>query len=97
MAVDIGRRQFISALAGTIGAWPLAAGAQQGGMRHLGVLAIGLESDAFSKANIDVFSQALDALGWKVGSTFRLIGAGTAPTQRSPNAKQRNWSRSSRR
>ena len=86
MAVDIGRRQFISALAGTVGAWPLAAGAQQGGMRHLGVLAIGLESDAFSKANIDVFSQALDALGWKVGVNlqidWRWYGADAALAER---------------
>ena len=72
MAFGIGRRQFIYTLGGAAFGWPLAAGAQQGGMRRLGVLAIGLESDAFSKANIDVFSQALGALGWKAGVNLQI-------------------------
>jgi putative tryptophan/tyrosine transport system substrate-binding protein len=65
MAIDIGRRELIAAIGGAA-AWPLTARAQQGGIRRLGFLGIGLEN-AFSKANISAFSQALVALGWKEG------------------------------
>ena len=61
------RREFITLLGGAA-AWPLAARAQQPArMRRLGVLTLGLPSDAFIKTNMAAFTQGLSALGWKKG------------------------------
>jgi putative tryptophan/tyrosine transport system substrate-binding protein len=61
------RRNFIAILGGAV-AWPLAARAQQQArMRRLGVLTLGLPSDAFVKTNMAAFTQGLSALGWKEG------------------------------
>ena len=68
MTIDIGRRQFISALGGAAVTWPLKVRAQQrDGMRRLGFLGPALESDMFAKDIIAAFAQGLGALGWREG------------------------------
>jgi ABC-type uncharacterized transport system substrate-binding protein len=63
------RRAFITLLGGAAVAWPLAARAQQGErMRRVGVLSALPEDDSESVARRAAFEQALQALGWTVGS-----------------------------
>jgi putative ABC transport system substrate-binding protein len=66
------RRKFITLLGGAA-AWPLAAGAQQGGrMRRIGVLLPGDENDPLTKPRISAFTQALPGLGWTDGRNVRM-------------------------
>jgi putative ABC transport system substrate-binding protein len=86
MAISIGRRQFISALAGAVSAWPLAARAQQGErMRRIGVL-IGTGADfPPAQAQLAAFLQGLQQLGWTDGRNVRVDtrwGAGNAADAR---------------
>jgi putative tryptophan/tyrosine transport system substrate-binding protein len=58
------RRELISLL-GVAAAWPLAARAQQGGrMQRLGILMAGVESDPQYQADVAVFRDGLQKLGW---------------------------------
>jgi putative ABC transport system substrate-binding protein len=61
----IRRREFITLLGGAA-AWPLAARAQQGRLRRIGVLVSGDENDPF-KTWVSAFKQALADLGWTDG------------------------------
>ena len=73
MAIDIGRRQFISALGGAAVAWPLAAHAQQGErMRRIGVLTPLAADDPDGLARLAAFLQALRQLGWTEGRNVRI-------------------------
>jgi putative ABC transport system substrate-binding protein len=73
VAIDIGRRQFISALGGAASAWPLAARAQQGErMRRIGVLFGVAADDSTGKANYAAFLQGLQQLGWSDGRNVRI-------------------------
>jgi putative ABC transport system substrate-binding protein len=66
------RRDFIAALGGAA-AWPLAAGAQQGGrVRRIGVLVGPDENDPVSKTKVSAFTQALAGLGWTDGRNVRM-------------------------
>jgi putative ABC transport system substrate-binding protein len=66
------RRKFITLLGGAA-AWPLAAGAQQGGrMRRIGVLLGGDENDPERTARLSAFTQALADLGWTDGRNVRM-------------------------
>ena len=72
MRICLGRREFIAALAGAA-AWPLAAGAQQGGrMRRIGVLMTLAADDPESSLRVAAFSQGLQELGWSVGRNVRI-------------------------
>ena len=65
------RRQFITLLGGTA-AWPLAARAQQSGMRRIGALMNLAADDAESQARYTAFVQALAELGWTVGRNVQI-------------------------
>jgi ABC-type uncharacterized transport system substrate-binding protein len=73
MAIDIGRRQFISALGGATVAWPLGAHAQQPDrIRRIGWL-VGLrESDPEAQRRTGAFVQELDRLGWTPGGNIQI-------------------------
>ena len=71
MRIWIRRRQFIAGLGGAA-AWPLAARAQQGNVRRIGVLDFGDENTPLSKrTTFSAFTQALAALGWTDGRNVR--------------------------
>jgi putative tryptophan/tyrosine transport system substrate-binding protein len=65
------RRQFITALGGAAAAWPLAARAQQG-MRRVGVLMGGAESDPVQRERFANLKLGLEKLGWSEGRTVRI-------------------------
>jgi putative tryptophan/tyrosine transport system substrate-binding protein len=65
------RREFISLLGGAA-AWPLAARAQQGGMRRVGVLMELVESDREAQAWVAAFQEGLQSLGWEDGRNIRI-------------------------
>ncbi len=59
------RREFVTALGGTVAAWPLAARAQRPEpIRRVGVLMSTAEDDAESKARIAAFLHGLQQSGW---------------------------------
>ena len=65
------RRNFIAGLASTTAAWPVAARAQQPNrVRHIGVLmnTNAEQGEAWHAA----FVQALQQLGWEVGSNVQI-------------------------
>jgi putative ABC transport system substrate-binding protein len=69
----IGRREFITLLAGAAAAWPLAAHAQQGErVRRIGVLMDTAESNAEGQARLAAFRQVLRDRGWNEGLNVRL-------------------------
>jgi ABC-type uncharacterized transport system substrate-binding protein len=69
---EMRRREFI-ALIGGVGAWPLAARAQQPErIRRIGVLYALNPGDAEAEARNGVFEQALRALGWTVGQDLKI-------------------------
>ena len=67
------RRDFITLLGGAAVLWPLAAAAQQGdGWRRLGILMSSAESDQHYQANVAVFREGLQKLGWVDGRNIRI-------------------------
>ena len=67
------RRKFITLLGGVAAAWPLVAHAQQGDrMRRLGILMAGAESDPQYQADVAVFREGLQKLGWVDGQNIRV-------------------------
>jgi putative ABC transport system substrate-binding protein len=66
------RREFITLLGGAMATFPLAARAQRGGMRRIGVLLSGLESDPDSVMRIAAFRRGLADLGWKEGGNIHV-------------------------
>ena len=67
------RREFIKGIAGTAGAWPLAAGAQPNDrVRHIGVLDPEAQNDPESQTLIGEFTQRLQELGWTSGRNVRI-------------------------
>ena len=73
MAIDIGRRQFISALGGAAAWWPQATRAQQGDrVRRIGVLMGYGENDPQAKSYLSGFTKGLSELGWIDGRNLRI-------------------------
>jgi putative ABC transport system substrate-binding protein len=72
MAIDIGRRQFISALGGATVAWPLVAhGQQTDRVRRIGALMSFSADDQQGQARLAAFTQELGKLGWTQDSNMR--------------------------
>ena len=67
----IRRREFIAALGG-VAAWPVAARAQRGRVRRIGVLIGGDETDPVRKTYVSAFTQALVDLGWTDGRNVQI-------------------------
>jgi putative ABC transport system substrate-binding protein len=72
MAIGIGRRQLITALGGAAISWPLAAVAQSGSIRRVGVLMSSDESDLEYQTFIKIFVRQLQDLGWMDGRNLRI-------------------------
>jgi putative tryptophan/tyrosine transport system substrate-binding protein len=76
------RRDFITLLGGAVAAWPLAARAQQSErMRRIGVL-MNVAEESDQQANLAVFVQALQQLGWINGRNVQIEtrwAGGSAP------------------
>jgi putative ABC transport system substrate-binding protein len=70
MAIDIGRRQFISALGGGMVAWPLAASAQQSATPVIGYL--GLETPDLYASRLRAFREGLGTTGYVEGRNVRI-------------------------
>ena len=67
------RREFITAIAGSAAAWPLAAHAQQPKqMQRIGVLMNRAADDPDGQARLAAFKQNLQRLGWTDGSNVRI-------------------------
>ena len=58
--------------ASQLGAWPVAARAQQGEIRRIGVLAGLAENDPEMKARLAAFRQELEKRGWSEGRNVRI-------------------------
>jgi putative ABC transport system substrate-binding protein len=72
MAINIARREFITALGGGA-VWPLAARAQPTNrLRLIGVLMGFAESDPTARSMVEAFRGALPKLGWTEGSNVRI-------------------------
>src|SRR5262249_59597231 len=67
------RREFVTLLGGTAGAWPLAARGQQGERtRRIGILMGYPESDAPAQAQVSALRQELRKLGWEEDRNIRI-------------------------
>jgi putative ABC transport system substrate-binding protein len=67
----IQRREFITLLGGAA-AWPLAARAQGGQVRRIGVLAGGVENDPMLQSFVAAFRRDLQKLGWTESSNLQI-------------------------
>ncbi|MGE0038380.1 MAG: ABC transporter substrate-binding protein [Xanthobacteraceae bacterium] len=80
------RRDFISGIAGSAAAWPLAARAQQAGhVPRIGVVTVNAENDPVGQLRIATFRQSLQKLGWIEGQNIRIDyrwGVGTPESAR---------------
>jgi putative ABC transport system substrate-binding protein len=65
------RRDFIKAVAGLPGLFPLAVTAQQG-VRRIGILLNGLENDPETASRLAALRQSLAELGWTFGANLRV-------------------------
>ncbi len=78
------RRDFITLLSGAAAAWPLAARAQNVGMRRVVVL-MGIANDTEAEARTIALQQGLQKLGWTVGRNIQIdyrFAAGNAERMR---------------
>src|SRR5262245_8908633 len=67
------RRDFITGIAGSAAAWPLAARAQQGErIRRIGVLMYWTADTPEGQDRFAAFTQALKQLGWSEGQNLRI-------------------------
>jgi putative ABC transport system substrate-binding protein len=80
MTFCIRRREFIAALGGSAGAWPIAARAQQdGGVRRVGFLSLAADTEGVSQGTLSLLREGLLKLGWIEGRNLLMeirFGAG---------------------
>src|SRR5262245_50800672 len=69
--LDQGRRKFIGLLGGAVAAWPLAARAQQPGVRRIGILMAYRPGDSEMQVRIGALRQELQRLGWTKGANIQ--------------------------
>lgn len=72
MTIDIGRRQFISALGGAAAAWPLAVRAQQPSMPVVALINGAMANTVTSSRNAAAFSRGLSETGFVEGQNVRV-------------------------
>lgn len=83
------RRDFIKAVAGLPGLFPLTVAAAQQAVRHIGILVNGLEDDPEIISRIAALRQALGELGWTFGANLRVdIRYGTDNVDLKQKAKE---------
>ncbi len=70
MTSYIGRRKLLGALGGA--AWPLAAHAQSGSVRRIGVLMNGAATEAARQSWVAAFNQTFLGLGWVESQNIRV-------------------------
>jgi putative ABC transport system substrate-binding protein len=66
------RREFIALVGGAATVWPLAARAQHGEVRRIGLLSQQPENDPLQRRRMAAFLQALQKLGWRDGDNRRI-------------------------
>jgi putative ABC transport system substrate-binding protein len=66
------RRDFITLLGGAAAGWPLAARAQSGSVRRIGVLMNGAATDTEQQSWVGAFNQGLRGLGWAEGENIHV-------------------------
>jgi putative tryptophan/tyrosine transport system substrate-binding protein len=69
---DLRRRRFITLLGGAASAWPLAARAQQQGVRRIGIMMNLAADDPEGQARIAAFLQGMQETGWVVGRNAQI-------------------------
>src|SRR5256885_15762209 len=69
LGADMRRREFLSVLGGAAAAWPLAARAQLGPMRRVGVL---MPDSAIQRSWLGSFRVGLEKLGWIEGRNLKI-------------------------
>src|SRR6516165_4842458 len=72
MAIEIGRREFITLLGGALADQAIPAKAQEAvRLRTVGVL-MGFANDAEAKARVEAFEKGLETEGWSLGQNLRI-------------------------
>jgi len=71
VSIDMRRREFITLVGGAAAAWPLAARAQSGSIRRVGMLMNGAATETAPQSWVSAFNQALRSLGWVDGRSIR--------------------------
>ena len=66
------KREFITLLGGAAAGWPVAARAEQSGIRRIGVLVNLAADNSEVQARIGAFLQELQEFGWSIGRNVRI-------------------------
>src|SRR5215471_8709944 len=72
MAIESGRREFITLLGGALAAQAIPANAQEPVRVRTVAVLMGFANDAESKARIEAFEKGLESEGWSVGQNLRI-------------------------